>query len=285
MQTTSPLPLAVIMLSLNESHNIDAVLENLRGFAAEVFLVDSYSTDNTVELALSRGVRVFERPFKDFGDQWNFAVSTLPVTQPWTMKLDPDERLTAELKVQIAEEIEADIFDAISFPRKLWFMGRELPVQQFVLRLWRTGACTFTNSKVNEHPVIVGEEKQLTGILEHHDSPNLHHWYEKQNRYSTAEAYVAYTGVGRTAEPLLFGNSLERKAWLKVLYGYVPFRHCLMSAYCLIVLGAWHGGKPGLIWSRMRGDVYRMRELKCLEMQWQEKAYDVPLNPQGARKR
>jgi len=94
MNTNLPLPIAVIMISRNESHNIIHIIENLRGFATEIFLVDSYSTDNTVELALNKGVRVFQRPFKDFGDQWNFAVSTLPVTQPWTMKLDPDERIT-----------------------------------------------------------------------------------------------------------------------------------------------------------------------------------------------
>jgi len=279
MNTNLPLPIAVIMISRNESHNIIHIIENLRGFATEIFLVDSYSTDNTVELALNKGVRVFQRPFKDFGDQWNFAVSTLPVTQPWTMKLDPDERITDELKLQISTEIEADAFDAISFPRKLWFMGQELPVKQFVLRLWRTGICTFTNSKVNEHPIISGEEKQLTGVLEHHDSPNLHHWYEKQNRYSTAEACIAYTGIGHTAEPSFFGTSLERKSWLKAVYGHLPFRHILMNIYCLTFLGAWRGGKAGFIWSRMRADVYRMRELKRLEMEWQKKSYDVPSNP------
>ena len=279
MNIKFPLPLAVIMISRNESHNIIPVIENLKGFATEIFLVDSYSTDNTVEMALNEGVRVFQRPFKDFGDQWHFAVSALPVTQPWTMKLDPDERITNELKSQISKEIEADDYDAISVPRKLWFMGRELPVRQLVLRLWRTGICKFTNSKVNEHPVISGKEKQLTGVLEHHDSPNLHHWYEKQNRYSTAEAYIAYTGIGRTTEPAFFGTALERKSWLKAAYGHLPFRHILMNIYCLIFLGAWRGGKAGFIWSRMRAEVYRMRELKRLEMKWQKKSYDVPPNP------
>ena len=98
---TNSLPLAVLMIARNEAHHIDAIMDNLAGFAEQVFLVDSYSTDATVARALARGVYVVQRPFRDFGDQWNFAVSGLPVTQSWTMKLDPDERLTDELKDQI----------------------------------------------------------------------------------------------------------------------------------------------------------------------------------------
>lgn len=274
---STPLPLAVLMISRDEAHNIAPLMENLAGFAAQIFLVDSYSTDATVDLALEYGVHVVQRPFRDFGDQWNFAVSgALPVTQPWSMKLDPDERLTEALKDQIRAALAGDAADAISFPRRLWFMGRPLPVRQDVLRIWRSGTCRFTDSKVNEHPVVAGRHLRLTAEMEHHDSPTLHHWYDKQNRYSTAEANIAYTGQGRTAPPRFFGSKLERRAWLKAAYDYLPARHLLMMLYCLLVLGAWRGGRAGLIWARMRGEVYRMRALKRQEMQWQGAAYDVP---------
>jgi hypothetical protein len=78
-------PVAVVMLALNEGHQMAGVLDNLRGFAQEVFLVDSRSADDTVDIALSRGVHVVQRAFRGFGDQWNFALRTLPVTSPWTM--------------------------------------------------------------------------------------------------------------------------------------------------------------------------------------------------------
>ena len=86
------------MITLNEGHNMAAVLENLRGWAQEVFIVDSYSKDDTVDIALKHGAHVVQRQFRGFGDQWNFAMSQLPITAPWTMKLDPDERLTDALK-------------------------------------------------------------------------------------------------------------------------------------------------------------------------------------------
>ena len=85
-------PIAVVMISLNEGHNMAAVLDNLKGWAHEVFLVDSYSTDETLDIALAAGVHVVQRSFSGFGNQWNFALDQLPITAPWTMKLDPDER-------------------------------------------------------------------------------------------------------------------------------------------------------------------------------------------------
>ena len=94
-------PVAVVMISLNEGHNLEAVLQNLAGWAQEVFLVDSYSQDDTVDIALRHGVQVVQRRFRGFGDQWNFALRELPITAPWTMKLDPDERLSDELKARI----------------------------------------------------------------------------------------------------------------------------------------------------------------------------------------
>src|SRR5437016_75857 len=83
-------PVAVVMLALNEGHNMEAVCQNFAGWAQEVFLVDSYSQDDTVDIALRYGVEVVQRRFRGFGDQWNFAMRTLPITAPWTMKLDPD---------------------------------------------------------------------------------------------------------------------------------------------------------------------------------------------------
>lgn len=270
------------MIVRDEAHNIPAMMENLRGFAAEVWVVDSYSTDTTIDLALAGGARVVQRPFRDFGDQWNYAVTQLPVTQPWSMKLDPDERLTDALKAQISAALRDGTADAISFPRRLWFMGRPLSVRQDVLRIWRTGTCRFSNSKVNEHPLVPGRHQRLIAELEHHDSPNLHHWYDKQNRYSTAEANVAFTGQGRSASPRFWGSRLERRAALKHAFDFLPAQHLLMTLYCLLVLGAWRGGRAGLIWAGMRGEVWRMRALKRLEMRWQGTAYDIPPRPRGA---
>ncbi|WP_334163941.1 glycosyltransferase family 2 protein [Phenylobacterium sp.] len=269
----APAPLAVVMISLNEGHNMEAVLANLAGFAAEVFLVDSYSSDRTVDIALSHGVQVVQRRFRGFGDQWNYAVGELPIRSPWTMKLDPDERLTEELKAAIRDMIAGDEADAVFVRRRLWFMGRPLTVRQDILRLWRTGSCRFSDVLVNEHPVVPGRTVLLAGDLEHHDSPDLHHWFEKQNAYTTAEALAAWRADPLSAKPRLTGNRLERRMWLKRLTQRLPFAHVLMFFYCYLGLGAWRAGRTGLIWSRLRGDILRWRAYKRRELELTGVAY------------
>lgn len=244
-----------------------AVLENIAGWAQEVFLVDSCSQDKTIDIALEFGVHVVQRHFRGFGDQWNFALNELPITAPWTMKLDPDERLTDELKESIGEIIVDGGADGIILERRLWFMGRVLPVNQPILRLWKTGKCHFTDVVVNEHPLVDGNLVTARGYMEHHDSPDLDHWLVKQNRYTTAEAINQFQGGALAAQPRLFGSSLERRIWLKRNFWKIPGRYIILFFYHYLVLGAWRAGKVGWVWSHLRVEVYRLWEYKRYEIQ------------------
>lgn len=259
-------PIAVVMISLNEAHNLEAVLRNLKGWAQEVFLVDSFSQDATVDIALKYGVHVVQRSFRGYGDQWNFAINELPVKSPWTMKLDPDERLTDQLKDEIRELISTDAADGLSVQRRLWFMGKPLPIRQSIVRVWRTGKCRFTDVLVNEHPLVTGTVISAKGEMEHHDSPNLHHWYEKQNRYSTAEALSAKRGSAMAAQPKLIGDAFQRRMWVKKNLNKIPFRYTLIFLYNYLALGVWRSGKVGYIWAKLRVEVYRARDYKLTEM-------------------
>lgn len=259
-------PVAIVMISLNEGHNMRGVLENLAGWAQEVFLVDSCSQDATVDIALEFGVHVVQRRFRGFGDQWNFALNELPIRSPWTMKVDPDERLTEELKSSIEHIISEKNTDAIVLERRLWFMGSTLPIKQSILRVWKTGTCRFTDVDVNEHPLITGQSLAARGFLEHHDSPDLDHWLVKQNRYTTAEAINQSKGGSLAVPPRFFGSSLERRMWLKCNFWRVPCRYQILFFYHYLVLGAWKAGKVGWIWAHLRVEVYRLWEYKFYEI-------------------
>lgn len=267
MSSDEKIPLAVVMIALNEAAHMEGVLGNVVPWAQEIFLVDSYSTDTTVDIALKHGVHVVQRKFTGFGDQWNFAMQALPIRSPWTMKLDPDERLTDELKHAIEDAIRQDDADGLSVRRRLWFMGRPMPVRQDLLRVWRTGTCRFSDVLVNEQPSIDGEIRLVAGELEHYDSPDLHHWYEKQNRYTTAEALSSYRGATMSAEPRLFGTQIERRMWFKQNFFRLPFFFLVLYLYNYFVLGAWKAGIVGHIWARLRVEVYRAWAYKLREMQ------------------
>ena len=262
---------------------MDAVLANLRGWAQQVFVVDSLSRDGTVSRALAHGAHVVQRRFRNFGDQWNFALRALPVTAPWTMKLDPDERLTAELKTAIVERIEAGDADGLEVVRRLRFLGRPLPVSAPVTRLWRTGRCRFTDVTVNEHPLVDGTVVRVAGDLEHFDSPDLEHWLAKQNRYTTAEARAQYDGV-YAAEPRLLGDRLQRRTWMKRHFGRLPGlpgRYVLLFLYHYLVLGAWRAGRTGWVWAHLRTTVYRLTQYKLEALRRGDPPPGWPPDPGG----
>jgi hypothetical protein len=98
------------------------------------------------------------------------------------------------------------------------------------------------------------------------DSPNLHHWCEKQNFYTTLEGIAIAEGKQLAARPRLFGSYLERRMFLKQFFFRVPLRYQIQLMYELFGRGAWKDGRRGLEWARLRVFVMRMRELKAREI-------------------
>ena len=257
--------IAVILITLNEAHNLKRLFKNLRGWANEIYVLDSYSKDNTVDICLQNGIEVYQRKFTNFGDQWNAALNLFDVKSDWVMKMDPDETLTDELKNNIFNELNNNDCEGFYLNRRLWFMTKPLPVKQKILRIWKKGKCAFTNSLVNEHPVVEGKLGFCKGDMSHFDSPNLEYWTHKQNLYTTAEALARFKNLGLAEQPKVFGNSLQRRMFLKKIFYYIPFRYLILFLYHFIFLGAFRSGKIGYIWSRLRADVYRNTEYKLNE--------------------
>ena len=270
------------MISLNEEHNIEGVLENLKDWAQEVILVDSYSSDRTVEIALQAGIRVVQRKFIDFGDQWNFAVNKLDTKAKWTMKLDPDERISDELKNNLIKKMSnSSSFNGFSITRHLWFMGSRLPVKDSLIRVWKTGKCRFTDVAVNEHPIVEGLIDQVDGELEHHDSPDLYHWLNKQNNYTTAEARIIFKNKNLARKPNFFGDALSRRMWIKKHFYDVPFRYILLFSYLYLIRGAFKAGRVGYVWCKLRCDVMRLIEYKAFEMRKKNTSKVIKIKGEG----
>ena len=260
--------LTVIFITLNEEFHIGEAIDNVKDIAEEVFVVDSLSSDRTVDIALEKGAKVVQRPFKNFGDQWNFALDKLPIKTAWTMKMDPDERLRDDLKSELRKCLsECGRASGYSFFRVLWFMGKCLPgVKNEVVRVWRTGRCRFSDVLVNEHPIVEGRVFRLHGLMDHFDSKDLSHWWEKQNKYTSAEALMRLRGDVLAAEPKFFGSSLERRMWFKKIFFHIPCRYAIFSVLLFFVKGAWRSGIDGWRWVKCRQMVMRLREYKYIEM-------------------
>ena len=246
--------LTVIMITLNEEYHIGKAIDNVSDIAENIFIVDSLSYDRTVDIAIEKGASIIQRPFTNFGDQWNFALNNNPFDTDWVMKIDPDERLSKKLKNQIRETIDLkDSLNAYELKTRLWFMGKPLHVSMNLLRLWKSGMCKFSNVQVNEHALVKGNIGLLDGYLEHHDSRDLHHWMEKQNLYTTREANRFYKSLEFSVPPNFFGTKMERKMFFKKHFFKIPFRYTLQFIYELFFIrGSFLSGINGYKWSKYR---------------------------------
>ena len=263
--------LTIVIITLNEAHNLDRFFESIEGWVSNVVVLDSFSSDNTVDICLSKGAKVFQRKFDNFGSQWNVALTKTNINTSWVMKMDPDEVMTDEVKNNINTAISDSKFDAFNIEARLFFMGKPLPKTNKVLRIWRNGDCKFSDSLVNEYPIVNGSIGDIKGVYEHHDSPNLNHWINKQNKYTASEAEVLVNQLNLPIKPNIFGNADQRRMFFKKHFYSIPFRFQILFLYHYFILGAFKVGKIGLEWSRLRTLVYYLIELKAYELKQLDK--------------
>jgi glycosyltransferase involved in cell wall biosynthesis len=218
-----PQTLSVAIVTLNEAANLPRTLASVR-FAHEVIVVDSGSSDATVEIAQRAGARLFEEPWRGFARQKNSAIAH--ATGDWVLSLDADEEVSAEL----AREIEALLagepaFSAYRVPRLNHFLGRPLRHGGYwpdpKLRLFRRGVARFEERPVHETMRADCPVGLLTGPLIHHCYPTLGEYIEHMNRYSAASAEML-AHVGRTSGslPAFLWNALANPA-ATFLYNYL----------------------------------------------------------------
>src|SRR5437868_5214202 len=102
-------PIAVIILTYNEEKNIRACLESVKGWVEEIFVVDSYSTDNTLAIVKEYTHNVYQHPFENYSKQRNWAFNNLPIQSEWIFNLDADHRVTDELKSLLSTKLFSPI--------------------------------------------------------------------------------------------------------------------------------------------------------------------------------
>lgn len=259
------LPITVVILTLNDEPHISELLDSVQPYVEDVFIVDSRSTDRTIDIALERGVKVVQRAFTTPPEQYGWAFKNLPIKTEWLFSLDQDERfspsLVEELRRLFSESIPDDV-DGYTVKWRLWFMGKPLHAVTDTFRLMRTQKCHVSDVSCNEHFVVPGKVMPLKGILEHKDVLNLHEWYEKQNLWTTLEAVGRIKDSSEDERGRLFGTRLQRKMFFKRLFIHAPGGKIFMFWYYLLKYGAWKDGYAGWCWARLRVWVHRVGDMK-----------------------
>ena len=218
----------VILLSFNSEATLAATLASARQVSNEIFVVDSFSTDRTVELARSLGATVVQHAFENYGAQRNWAIDHLPISRPWQLHLDADEwmdhRLVAAIQALPEEPEHAGYF----IPRYVRFLGRVMRhgamSPTWHLRLFRTGVGRCEDRKYDQHFLLTsGTSGKLPGEVIDDIRMSLAEWTARHNRWSDAEVAEldAEESEGRL-KPDAHGNPAQRKRFLRSKYYRMP---------------------------------------------------------------
>jgi glycosyltransferase involved in cell wall biosynthesis len=211
--------LSVIVLTHNEQANLPECLESLKGLDCEVFVVDSGSTDRTVEIARAAGTTVVEHPFDNYAAQRNWAQQHLPVLGAWILHLDADERLTAGLVMEIKQTLQQSSHDIDGFllRKRTVFMGRWIRhgghYPSYHLRLFRRGRGLCEDRLYDQHFLVSGTVGRLKHDYLDVIALDLYTWTLRHARWAGLEAreMMAVNDATHRVRPALSGNPIERR--------------------------------------------------------------------------
>ncbi len=180
--------LSVIIPTFNEASYIEDAIKSV-AFANEIIVIDSFSTDNTKNLAMNMGCIVLERKFDNFSNQKNHAIAT--ARSNWILFIDADERVTEKLKIDILNSINSDYFGAykIKFPH--FYMNRFLyHSENKVIRLAKNKNLEFKGA-VHEKLIHSGKVGILKNFMIHYTYKGLFNYIQKKDSYAWFQAQMS----------------------------------------------------------------------------------------------
>ena len=264
--------IAALILTYNEEKHITRCINSLKDVCEEIFVIDSFSKDKTVEISKILGAKVYQHPFENQARQFNWAIKNCPITSDWIWRVDADEYIEPALaeKVVISlPHVSLDV-NGIYVNKKIVFMGRSLlhggwyPAQQ--IKIIRKGYGTSEDKWMDEHLIIFsGTTISIDGDQTDENLNDLSWWTQKHNNYSNREAVnmllmeYGMNNQGEEVASKFFGTDAERKRWLKMKYVRAPlFLRPFINFFIRYILKAgFLDGKQGFIWHFLQGFWYR----------------------------
>jgi glycosyltransferase involved in cell wall biosynthesis len=282
----TPVPVSIIVPVKNEAANLPRCLDAVK-WPDEIFVVDSQSTDGSIELAQARGAQVVQF---EFNGTWpkkkNWAIENLPFRNEWIFILDADEVLPPEAEAEFARAI-ADAGDIAGYwiNRRFMFMGKWLRHAYYPnwnLRLFRhalgryeklTDAATNSgDNEVHEHVVVHGRTARLGVEMDHYAFPSIAVFVEKHNRYSNWEAQVAAGTLMSGSAEKISGENVGTHRRLKTLFLKTPCRPLLRFLYVYIWQKGFLDGAEGYYFARLHGFYEFLSVAKTRELEKQGRA-------------
>lgn len=274
-------PITAIILTRNEQLHLQRCIDSLRPCVSRIYVIDSGSTDHTLQIARAAGAQVFENPWVNHAVQFNWALEHCPIDTPWVLRLDADEVVTPELAAEInrrVPELAAET-TGVCFKRRVHFMGRWIRhggyYPTILLRLFRTGAGRSEQRWMDEH-ITLGRGSSI--VFEHdiidENLNELTWWTDKHNHYATREAVDLLCirhNLQSDTTPFVSSAQARRKRQIKERFyarGPIMLRSVVYFLYRYLVRLGFLDGMPGLIFHTLQGFWYRfLVDAKIYELQ------------------
>ncbi|MXN91977.1 glycosyltransferase [Flavobacterium sp. Sd200] len=266
------LNITTIILTYNEEKHIERCIINAKKFSNQIFLVDSFSSDNTKQIAESLGAIVYQNKWENnHSKQFNWGLNNLPITNEWVFRLDADEYLSDSLINELHSKVK-DISAAVSgviFERKMYFLDKLITKgmpKMNILRMFRCGKAVCEDRWMDEHIVVTeGETTHFEHYFVDHNLNSLGWWIDKHNNYSIREAIelldVEYDFLEKNDSAAKFEVTDEAKykrdKKLKYAKMKLFWRSFVYFVYRYIFKFGFTEGKEGFLWHFLQGWWYR----------------------------
>lgn len=265
--------ISTIILTYNEEKHIERCIKNAQQFSKEIFLVDSFSTDNTIQIAESLGAKVYQNKWENnYAKQLNWGLNNLPITTDWVFRLDADEYLMTDLISEINQKLphlEKNI-SGVVFERKMYFLNELMTkgmLQMNMLRLFKYKHGFCEERWMDEHIVLTkGKSIHFEGYFVDHNLNPLGWWVQKHNGYSIREAidllnleYNFLSSISSEALQYEMSKDALSKRDKKKKYANMPlfWRSFIYFIYRYFFKLGFTQGKEGFLWHFLQGWWYR----------------------------
>jgi len=262
------LPISVIFLTFNDEKLIQDGLNSVADWVDEIYIVDSGSTDKTLDIVKGYTDKIVSHPFENYAAQRNWAQKNLALANEWVFHIDADERVTPELHISIEKLFKQQSLkelDGVMFPRRTVFMGRWIrygghyPV--YHMRLYRKHKGHCEERLYDQHFTNEGKVIRMSGDLIDVISTSLESWTLRHVRWAGLEVQqqmrqASPTGINNN----LTGTVIERRRWLKSnVFGRLPlfFRVFAYFFYRYILRFGFLDGVEGLVFHFLQGFWFR----------------------------
>ena len=186
--------ITALILTLNEEQHIARCIDSLRCHCSEVIVVDSGSTDQTVEIAKSRGATVLFNSWTNYSTQMNFAIKAAAENGGWLLRIDADEVIdesSIETLTETVNRADVDV-DGLAVNRRIFFLGKRIKYgsiePSWQLRLWRNGRGRCEQRWMDEHIQVEGKTAKSSIVISDRNLNSITWWIEKHNSYASREA-------------------------------------------------------------------------------------------------